>query len=100
MNCAREAMKETALDAAFFKQLPNVFQSVDSVLNGLSRKAIHQIRMDQNSSVAEAASDSGHLFHRNAFFHQCQKTIRRNFQSSGNRNAATSAKQLTEIRSK
>ena len=70
MNCAGKSVEEAALDTAFFKQLPNVLQCVNSVLHCLRWKTIHQIRMHQNSGIAESASDAGNLLNRDTLLHQ------------------------------
>ncbi len=75
MHRAREAMEKTRLDAARCEKLTNVFQRVDGVVHRLGWKTVHQVSVNQNSSVRERPGDSRHLLDGHAFFHQREQPV-------------------------
>ena len=61
MHCASEAVEEAALNAAVFKELTNILQGVDSLLNGLRWETVHKIGMHQDAGIREPFGHLGHL---------------------------------------
>src|SRR5271163_4815339 len=88
MYRAREAVEESRMYATGHEQLANVFQSVDSVLRGLSGEAVHQIGVYEDSRVGKGTCDAGHLLDRDALLHEFEQAIRCHFQSAGDGDAA------------
>src|SRR5580693_9043139 len=96
MHGAGESVEETRVYASGCEQLTNVLQGVDGVLRGLSGEAVHQVGMYEDPRVGEGSRDASDLLDRHALLHELEQSIRCDFQSAGDGDAAAFGQQLAK----